>query len=112
MKFEILLDILITLLNKKQISARELANKYNLSTRTIYRYITYLDLCNIPICSKPGKNGGISIMNTYKLNSMFFSNYEKIVLIEAVKSYNIDEGMKENLIQKLNLINFSSANKI
>ena len=82
-KLDILLGIILTLLHRGKVSANELASKFCVSTRTIYRYTFILDSCGVPISTKCGRGGGISIYNTYKLNSMFFTVQEKMTLITA-----------------------------
>ena len=54
-----LFDILYTLLNKQKVTARELAGKFEVSVRTIYRDIDALSLAGIPVYMTKGKGGGI-----------------------------------------------------
>ena len=58
----VLFGILMTLLNQKRASATELAAKYELSPRTINRYIDALGEAGIPIVSVSGRHGGFEIM--------------------------------------------------
>lgn len=81
MKIDILFGILLTLNNKEIVTAKYLAQKYEISTRSIYRYISVLDSQNIPIITKSGRNGGIQLMNKIKLNSIFLTTPEKITLL-------------------------------
>ena len=103
-KLDILLGIILTLLHRGKVSANELACKFCVSTRTIYRYTFILDSCGVPISTKPGRNGGISIYNTYKLNNMFFTVQEKMTLITACSNIKNTE-MKKIIQQKLLAIN-------
>lgn len=104
MKIDILFGILITLLNKNFVTANFLADKFSISTRTVYRYLSILDSCEVPIETKTGKNGGIKILNTYKLNTLFFTDEEKTILIKLLQDHNMDKLHKENLISKINSI--------
>lgn len=58
MKINRLTEIIILLLNKKIVTAKELADKFQVSTRTIYRDIEELSLSGIPVYMNKGKNGG------------------------------------------------------
>lgn len=83
MKIDIMFGILLTLLRNGRTRAKELASKYDVSIRTIYRYIDMLDTSGVPIVSYVGKNGGIEILNTFSLNKAYFTLQEKITLIEC-----------------------------
>ncbi|MBR2468303.1 MAG: HTH domain-containing protein [Clostridia bacterium] len=81
MKIDIIFGILLTLIRNKKVTAKYLANKYDISLRTVYRYLSVLDSNNIPITSKPGKNGGIYLNNCVMLNNLFFTAAEKVALL-------------------------------
>ncbi len=66
MKVDRLLSITMLLLDKKRISAKELAEKFEVSSRTIYRDIDTLNMAGIPIRSTSGVGGGFEIMENYK----------------------------------------------
>ena len=68
MKINRLTEIVIILLNKKIVTAKELAERFEVSTRTIYRDIEELSLSGIPVYMSKGKNGGISLVEEYSIN--------------------------------------------
>ena len=103
MRLDIGIGIIITLLNKGKTTYRELSSKFDVSTRTICRYVSILDTSGIPIITKTGKNGGVEIMNTFRLNNMFFSVQEKMTLITACSHINNIE-MRKKLQDKILLI--------
>lgn len=103
MKLDIEIGIIITLLNKGKTTYSELASKFDVSTRTICRYVSALDTAGIPIVTHTGKNGGIEILNTFKLNNMFFTVQEKMTLITAC-SYINNIDMRKSIQDKLLLI--------
>lgn len=76
MKFQIMLGILFTLLNKRKVSATELAAKYDCSPRSIYRYVDEMTIAGIPIDVIRGANGGIYISDAFKLPKGFLSKEE------------------------------------
>lgn len=76
MKFEIMLKILFELLSKKTVTATYLANKYEVSTRSIHRYVNTLEMAGVPIYTTRGKSGGFSIIDTFRINSNFLTSNE------------------------------------
>lgn len=85
MKINRLTEIIVTLLNKDIVTAKELADKFSVSTRTIYRDIEELSLSGIPVYMTKGKNGGISLLEEYSVNKAILSAKDKQSLIVALK---------------------------
>lgn len=83
MKFGILLSILFDLLIKRKITASYIAEKHEISPRTVYRYIDALSLA-VPIYVKRGRDGGICISDNYKLPMGFMTAEEYEAAIEAL----------------------------
>ena len=101
MKLDIALGILFTMLSKgDMVRAKELSNKYSICTRTVYRYVNFLDSSGIPIITKTGKTGGISILHTFSLKNMYFNNIELLTLIQACSNVT-NKAMQTNLQTKL-----------
>lgn len=73
MKVDRLISIIMILLDKERIGAQELADMFEVSTRTIYRDIDAINLAGIPVCSASGVGGGFEIMPKYKIDNKFFS---------------------------------------
>lgn len=61
---------------KKRISAKELAETFEVSTRTIYRDIDSIAAAGIPVYSVPGVGGDIEIMENYKFDKNTFTEAE------------------------------------
>lgn len=85
MKFVILLDIFFELLAKRKVTATYLAQKHELSVRTIYRYVDLLSM-TVPIFVLQGRNGGICISDSYKLPVGFMTKEEYESAIEALSA--------------------------
>lgn len=85
MKFVILLDIFFELLAKRKVTATYLAQKHELSVRTIYRYVDVLSM-TVPIFVLQGRNGGICISDSYKLPVGFMTKEEYESAIEALSA--------------------------
>ena len=60
-----LFKIVYHLLDKGRATASELAEKFEVSVRTIYRDIDALSGAGIPIYAEAGRNGGIYLMNDF-----------------------------------------------
>jgi len=58
-KINRLLEITLILLNKNTVTAAELADRFNVSTRTIYRDIDDLSGAGVPVFTNKGSGGGI-----------------------------------------------------
>ncbi|MDM8312926.1 YafY family protein [Clostridium cadaveris] len=68
-----MISIIMILLNNERISAIKLSQMFEVSTRTIYRDIETISLAGIPISTYNGVNGGISIMEEYKVDKKLFT---------------------------------------
>ncbi|WP_032122363.1 helix-turn-helix transcriptional regulator [Clostridium amazonitimonense] len=86
MKINRLFHIVITLLNKGTVTAKELAEKFEVSTRTIYRDVEDLSAAGIPIYTSKGNGGGISLLEEYVMSNALISAEESESLILALKT--------------------------
>lgn len=86
MKYEIMLKIMMQLLNKRKITAREVAERYEVSVRSVYRYIEELTVCGVPIDVSRGRYGGISIADTFRLPTGYFTRGEFAATINALNA--------------------------
>jgi predicted DNA-binding transcriptional regulator YafY len=68
MKAQRLLSITMLLLGRDSVSAPELARRFEVSTRTIYRDIESLCEAGIPVVAYPGAGGGYGIMGEFKID--------------------------------------------
>jgi len=62
MRIDRMLSITVILLNKERVSARDLAEKFEVSIRTIYRDIEAINLAGIPVISYQGNNGDLIVL--------------------------------------------------
>ena len=75
MKYALLLKILFDLLGKRKVTASYLSEKYDISPRTVYRYVE--ELAKVaPVYVKRGRDGGVSIADNYKLPMGFMTEKE------------------------------------
>lgn len=96
MKYEIMLGILFDLLSKKFVKAGYLAEKYEVSVRSIHRYICSLECAGVPIYTLRGNRGGFAIVDTYRLSSSFMTRKELESTINALKA--ITESVPDNTL--------------
>ena len=89
MKINRLVEIIVLLLNRDTITAKELAERFEVSTRTIYRDIEVLSMAGVPVYMSKGKGGGISLLEDYSVNKTFLSREDKESLIVALKTLQI-----------------------
>ena len=103
MKYEIMLRILFELMSKKCVKASYLAEKYEVSVRSIHRYINCLELAGVPIYTIRGNNGGFAIIDTFKFSSTFLTQQEfeqTIGALTAITS-SVPNNDITNVINKL-----------
>ncbi|NQT27584.1 YafY family transcriptional regulator [candidate division KSB1 bacterium] len=86
MKIDRLLSIIIMLLNRDRISARELAEHFEVSVRTIQRDMDSLTYAGIPIVASLGVQGGFGIMKGYKLDRQLVDTDDLFFILTALKS--------------------------
>lgn len=93
MKVDRLVSIIMILLEKKRVSAQELANTFEVSPRTIYRDIDAISMAGIPIRSTSGVGGGFEIMPDYKVEKKVFSVDDLSALLMGLSSlFNMTRG--------------------
>ena len=85
MKLERMLSIITYLLTHPKVKAQVLAQKYEVSVRTIYRDIEAISAAGIPIVAYQGVEGGISIMEGYKLDKTVFTYDELLKIITGLR---------------------------
>jgi predicted DNA-binding transcriptional regulator YafY len=73
--------ILIQLQTKRIVTASELANKFDISKRTIYRDIKALEQSGVPVLTELGK--GYTLMDGYKVPPVMFTEKQANALILA-----------------------------
>ena len=86
MKINRLLEIVIILLNRETVTAKELADRFEVSSRTIYRDIDALSSAGVPVYTNKGNGGGISLLEDYTLSKVMLSKSESEGLLLALKT--------------------------
>lgn len=94
MQINRLFEMIYLLLDKKNITAKDLAERFEVSTRTIYRDIEILSGGGIPIYMRKGKGGGISLLPEFVLNKTLLTRAEKeniLSSLQALKMVSLEE---------------------
>ncbi len=86
----------IQLQSKRLITAREMANRFEVSNRTIYRDIQTLRQAGVPIGEEEGK--GYFLVDGYKLPPVMFSPEEakSLVAVSKILNYHSEDSLNKN----------------
>lgn len=103
MKISRLIGILSILLQREVVTAPELAEQFEVSRRTINRDIEDLCKAGIPIVTRQGAHGGISVMDNYKLGRTLVTNGEMLDILAGLRSLDSINGTNRygQLMEKL-----------
>lgn len=91
-----LFNIMYYLLDRGHATAPELAEKFEVSVRTIYRDIDALSGAGIPVYAETGRNGGIHLMKDFVLNTAVLSEKDKREILTALQSLNATRSINNN----------------
>ena len=103
MKLYLSLAILLEL-NKHEdpVPASQLAEKFEISTRSVYRYLDDLESAGIPTFTRLGRNGGIGIEKNFALEGLFLCKSDKVFIKKAIDEA-LPMDMRKYFYQKLSL---------
>ncbi|MCI9105549.1 MAG: YafY family transcriptional regulator [Lachnospiraceae bacterium] len=103
MKIERMIGILSILLQQKKVTAPYLAEKFEVSRRTINRDIEALCMAGIPLVTEQGQNGGISIMEGYAIDRALLSTADMQAILTGLRSLDSVSGTNRyaQLMEKL-----------
>ena len=112
MQTESLFELTYILLEKKQVTAAEMAEHFGVSQRTIYRWVDALNLAGVPIYAIKGKGGGLCVSEKYALDKTLFTEDEKLELLAGVQALENLSGNKQSAITKLKSLTKANADWI
>lgn len=102
MQINRLFEIVYILLEKRKATAKELAEHFEVSVRTIYRDIEILSGAGIPIYMSKGKGGGVSLLSEFVLNKTVITETEKEEILSALKAVDaVKLGEEDSALRKL-----------
>lgn len=114
MQINRLFEIVYILLDKKTVTSKELAARFEVSQRTIYRDIETLSSAGIPVYMSKGKGGGISLLPDFVLNKAVITDEEKEDILSSLKAVNaVNLSKTDTALKKLSsLLGESNADWI
>ena len=86
MKSSRLFEILYLLVEKRAVTARELAERLEVSERTIYRDVDALSAVGIPVFTQKGQGGGIRLMDQFVLDRALLSQAQQDEILFALQA--------------------------
>ena len=92
MKIDRLIGILSVLLQEEKTTAPELAERFEVSKRTINRDIEDLCKAGIPILTTQGNGGGISIMEGYRMDRTILTSKDMQMILAGLRSLDSVSG--------------------
>lgn len=107
MKIDRLIGILSVLLQKERVTAPYLAEKFEVSRRTISRDIEALCRAGIPVATAQGRNGGISIVEGYRMDRTLLTSGDMQAILAGLQSLDSVSGTNryQQLMEKLSMGN-------
>lgn len=103
MKYPIMIKMLMLLTSRRKVTAREIADRFEISVRSVYRYVDELNVAGVPVDVVRGRYGGIFIADTFKLPSGYFTRGEYAATVNALTamSSTMDDGDILSALEKL-----------
>lgn len=95
MQINRLFEIVYLLLEYQTVTSTELAKRFEVSTRTIYRDVETLSQAGIPIYMSKGKGGGISLLPDFILNKAVLTEQEKTDILSSMTAVSAVNLSKE-----------------
>lgn len=86
MQINRLFEIVYLLMRNNNVTAKELAERFEVSTRTVYRDIDTLSEAGIPVYSSRGTGGGIRLLDGFVLNKSLLSENEQNEILASLQS--------------------------
>lgn len=117
MKIDRLIGIITILLQKEKTTTAQLAERFEVSSRTIQRDIDHICKAGIPIVSMQGYGGGLSIAEGYKINQTILTQDELSAIfmgfksIDSISKYTYTQSLMEKLAYEKRAV-LSDQNRI
>ncbi|MGG5317625.1 helix-turn-helix transcriptional regulator [Enterococcus sp. AZ072] len=96
-----LLQTTLILLNRKKVTANELAERFQVTPRTVYRDIDALSLAGVPVYSIKGRNGGIFLDESFHVDNTLMEEEQDDLLLALHLLQSIGLADTEELMEKL-----------
>lgn len=103
MKLDRMLAIITYLLNHERVKAQDLAERFEVSVRTILRDIEAINLAGIPVVTYQGIHGGIGLAGGYRLDRSIFTADEMAAIVSSLKGIaaTVPDSSHQILLEKM-----------
>lgn len=103
MKLDRMIGILAILLQQEKVTAPYLAERFEVSRRTINRDVEALCMAGIPLVTERGTGGGIRVMEGYKIDRTLLSTSDMQAILAGLRSLDSVSGTNRyaQLMEKL-----------
>ena len=108
MQIDELFELAYILIDKKQVTAKEMSARFGVSVRTIYRWVEALSASGIPVYAVQGRGGGIAISEKYALDKTVLTEEERLAIVSSVKALSKLSGSQKSALSE----NAKAAEKI
>lgn len=108
MQIDELFELAYILIDKKQVTAKEMSVRFGVSVRTIYRWVEALSASGIPVHAVQGRGGGIAISEKYALDKTVLTEEERLAIVSSVKALSKLSGSQKSTLSA----NAKAAEKI
>ena len=96
------LEMIYILMDRGTVTAQELAQRFEVSQRTVYRDVESLSMAGIPVYASRGKGGGIRLMDRFVLDKRLLSQEEQQKILAALASMQETGALGEGkILEKL-----------
>ena len=97
MKYQIMIKMLTLLLSRRKVTAKEIAERFEISIRSVYRYAEEMNVAGVPIDVIRGRYGGIYVCDTFKLPNGYFTRGEYAAAVNALSAMASQLGDSDTL---------------
>ena len=102
-------EMLYMLLERERMTAAELAQRLEVSVRTVYRDVQALSEAGVPVYADRGKGGGISILPSFKLSKSMLTEAERRSILASLQAATQSGAEDEAVLRKLRAFFGSNA---
>lgn len=105
MKINRMFEIIYLLMSRERMTVQELADHFEVSSRTIHRDIDSLMQAGVPLYTSRGACGGVSLIDGFILDKALLSEDEQMQILLGLRGFSHREVVSENELQeKLSLL--------
>lgn len=114
MKIQRLLGITMLLLSRRRVNAQTMADKFEVSLRTIYRDLETINMAGIPIVAYTGTDGGYEIMEQFRIDRQIvtFEDLQSILVALRGIRASLDDAEIDDLLTKMKALTVRSEQKM